>query len=308
MEYVTPPEDGIYEDVDMETYLSWNAASSSRLRELNKSAKHLKYSLEHEEEETDALRLGTLIHTALLEPERYDEEFTVLQSCQATKGDGDPCTNPAKYIENGEQKCGIHGDENDPDAPTPIKETDAEVIRGILQSVKESDSARSLLYSEGESELTLVWTDPDIGIKCKARLDRISRGIDGGAFLDLKSCRSAERHRFQKDIWSHRYDLQSAFYSRGLEVLGKKAEYFVWLAVSKQPPYLVKPYFCVDAVMREAHDQVYDLLDMYRGCIENDTWPGLKDEVDPISVPDWSMGAYEEQREEIRETMKEYKL
>src|SRR4051812_9036410 len=55
-------------DLPMPDYLASHGVSQSMLKLLSKSPSHLKYSVEHPSEPTDAQILGTIAHKAVFEP------------------------------------------------------------------------------------------------------------------------------------------------------------------------------------------------------------------------------------------------
>ena len=298
---IEPPEQGVYPDVPMDTYHRWDAASSSQLNKLSKSPAHLRAYRDEEYEETEALSLGRIIHKAVLEPELFEEQFTVLGQCEATKGDGERCSYSAKYVTpDHEHLCGTHGSEDQQDESVKtVKEDHMETARGIIDSIEQSDSAKAMLRGAGESEYSYTWVDPKTGVKCKARMDRYSPEVPGGAIVDLKTTRDASPDRFRKDIFNYTYYLQAALYLRGAQALDRDLDHFVIVAVEKKPPYGVQVYRISDALTKEVKGQLNDLLYLYSACMENDEWPGYPDEIRDISVPSWAHDKIEDQRNEI---------
>ena len=71
------PKPGVYRDVPPDEYHRWEAASNSALGHLMKTPAHMKTYMAADYKETDALLLGRAIHAAVLEPERFEEEYGV---------------------------------------------------------------------------------------------------------------------------------------------------------------------------------------------------------------------------------------
>lgn len=310
---VNDPEPGVFEDVPMDVYHEIDAASNTRLSKLRQSPAHLRAYLDKEEEETKALRLGRIIHKAVLEPELFEDQFTVLGACQATKGSGEPCTNSAKYVTPDGQLCGVHGDAEDHDeSVNVVKDSEMETARGIQESVEQSPPAREMIMKDpGVSEYTMIWEEPDVdGLICKARIDRYAPHVPGdedgpdGAAVDLKTTRDASPESFRKAIFNYGYFRQAAHYLRGAEVLGRELGHFVIVAAEKNPPYGVRTYRVSDGLTDDVIGQLKDLYHLYAACMEHDRWPGYPDKVQDISVPGWAKDKIEDQRNEVVEHLR----
>lgn len=104
-------EPGVYENISMRNYLALDAVGSSTLRTFSReSAAHAKHRAENPEE-TRAMIIGSATHSLILEPQHFHKEFIVAGQCQATKKNGDRCTNPGKRLVGDEWKCGVHAKE-----------------------------------------------------------------------------------------------------------------------------------------------------------------------------------------------------
>lgn len=108
------PEVGIYEDVPADTYHAWDAASNSRLSHLLRSPAHCREAIDNPPDPTPAQILGTAAHYCILEPDLFEQRYTVPGRCEATKRDGQRCTNVGVVCRNGEWFCGVRG--HDPGA------------------------------------------------------------------------------------------------------------------------------------------------------------------------------------------------
>jgi len=70
-----PPEVGIYENVPNDEYHSWAAVSSTLLNKLRQGPRHAQWMLNHGFETKDVFEQGTAIHTVILEPQRFENEY-----------------------------------------------------------------------------------------------------------------------------------------------------------------------------------------------------------------------------------------
>ena len=82
---------------------------------LGKSPAHYKTYLNHEREETKALRMGSLIHCAVLQPELLNEKFVTAPECDRRTKDGkatyeafQSSLKPGMTIVSAEESCECH--------------------------------------------------------------------------------------------------------------------------------------------------------------------------------------------------------
>ncbi len=224
-----------------------------------------------ERAESQAMRLGTLIHTAVLEPAELEKRYAAFDGRCGTKAHhAAQEANPGREL---------------------VKPADLERAQAMRESVANHPAASRLL-AEGEAELSIFWCDAETGIECKCRPDWLT---PAGDVVDLKTASCASPDEFARSVWRYRYDVQSAFYADGCRATGLDVRRFVFVAVEKEPPHLVAVYE-LDAMDAELGRKRYkqDLATL-AACIEADDWPGYGDTVQPLSLPRWAY--YEEQEE-----------
>jgi hypothetical protein len=129
--------------------------------------------------------------------------------------------------------------------------------------------------------------DPATQAPCKARYDRLR---PDNIIVDLKTTRDASPHGFQRSIANFGYALQAAHYRRGMrEVLQQDMAAWCFIAVEKEPPFLVACYV-LDAESIDASDvKVGKALASYMECKRTGVWPGYSDLIEPISLPKWAL-------------------
>ena len=89
---------------------------------------------------------------------------------------------------------------------------------------------------------------------------------------------------FAKSVANFRYDVQQAHYCEGFNV-----DRFVFVAIEKEPPYLVGVYVLDDiAELRGQRLRERD-IQLYLDCAENDFWPGYSATIAELSLPNWSL-------------------
>lgn len=280
---------GLYTGVPMVEYQALEAASSHRLSNMRRSPAHCRQAIDAPREETPALLLGSLVNAMLLEPHLVKEEFAVAEQCCATTQKKERCSKGGNVRVGGVWFCSQHakGDKDRPDDCRVVTLDVFELASACVLSVMAHPAAQTLVTARTDTELSVVWTDEETGLLCKARpdfLDRQAPVVNG----DLKTCRDAGRKAFERAIWEYGYHLQAAHYRNGLKANGIDAQDFALICVETEPPHAVAVYQFEDDVMDRGEREVRQLLHRYAKCVKSGKWPGYSDQVELIGVPAWA--------------------
>jgi len=216
--------------------------------------------------ESPAMALGTAVHTALLEPDRFDAEYVY---CPAECSDRRTKAYKEWY-------AGFH-------KLITLTADDGATIEAIKESVRRDDFASQLLSADGHIEKSLEWTENDV--LCRMRFDKIA----GPFCIDIKTCQDATPEAFAKTIASYRYDLQASHYLSGLTSNGIGwGMRFVFVAVETASPYRVRCYEMCDDDFDKACDDRASLLAEYRRRSESGDWsePG-EGVLTKVFLPNW---------------------
>lgn len=278
------PGPGFYRGVPPEEYHRWRAASNSSLTHLMRSPAHMA-AYRQDYKETPAMVLGRAIHAAVLEPEQFDTDHIKIPS------DLNRRTNEGKelYAELSDQYEVLTAEDYD------------RCIR-IREAVHASECSRNLIVGTGDVELSLIWIDKATGVKCKARWDRHSPDIAGGAIVDLKTTKDASIREFEKTIFYYGYHRQAAMYLMCAKALDLPVRHYSIIAVEKEPPYGVQPYRITEGTVEAGEDLIRALLKKYDKCMKAKEFPGYPDKVRDITVPDYAWFQIEMQVTEIEVT------
>jgi PDDEXK-like domain of unknown function (DUF3799) len=264
-----PPvfEPGIYGDIDEEIYHADKAISVSKLKLFaDAPAKVLGV-----QKETTALRFGSLIHHAILEPNKVEAAYQVSE-LKTFNG-----THKAYQAEL--QAAKLAG-------KTLVKKADMEAALRLRDVAHSHATVRELLKPEGLFvEQSFWWIDPATGLKRRGRTDIVNTKLR--VLADLKSCESAHPDDFAKTIGSYKYHWQSAAYEDGFDALNLHMETLIFIAVEKEDPYLVAFYEIGDEDKQRARDVMARLLDRWAECERSSIWPGYDDRSVPALLPRW---------------------
>lgn len=265
---------GTHDDLSNADYHSGEGISKSGLDLIHRSPLHYwsRYlDPEREEEEpSKALRLGSAIHGAALEPEKFGEEFAVAPKCDRRTKAGK--ASYADFVLDSAGKTVLTADEG-------------ELVRRVAESVRAHPTAAFLL-GEGRPELSAFWRDEKTGELCRCRPDWAREGL----LIDLKTTQDAGYHGFRRSAWQFRYHVQAAFYLDGWAAAGNEpAQSFVFIAVEKTPPFAVAVYYASEDMVRLGREEYRADLDLYAACRKADQWPGYPTDIQQLDPPAWAV-------------------
>jgi len=302
-------EDGLYAGIPEADYHALERASQSVLGELlDKSPAHARAKMEEGFDPTPAQQLGTAIHTALLEPSLFKSEYDTQGQCEAETGSGDRCSyngkHPVLNEETGEIRwfCGTHvPDEAEEAEIQTLSEGKMDTVESIQARAEEHPAASALLYEHpGLSELTVLWTHPGTGVRCKSRIDHLIRHPRMGyVAVDLKTARDASpsERGFPRSAAKWGYHRQAAFYRAALQEAGVPVDEYMILAVEKEPPYAVVPYIVYDdeaaqealqKPIAQGTSDMEEALRQWKQCKQDGRWPTYTQAVERLTLPQWA--------------------
>jgi hypothetical protein len=210
--------------------------------------------------ETDAMRLGTAIHAAILEPDKYVEAYAMIP---------DECSD--RRTKAYKEWAAINGDR------LALSRSDAELIAHLCRQVARCKTAATILGAVGEAEAEYTWER--LGVECRAKIDWRA----GGIIADIKTCDDATEGQFAKTIASYRYDLQGVHY-----LDGTKADRFIFIAIETSSPYRVRCYELCDADRQRAESDREELLTEYRRRKAEGDWSEQgENDLRTIFLPNW---------------------
>ena len=275
-------------------YFEMAGINFSSLKYYRESPAHfLHYISQPKEEPTDAMKLGSAVHTLVFEPEVFDQEFLVLNLAQLPVPGKDFRTKANKdWLLEKQAEASESG-------RCLLSQEVYQQAQLISRSVT-SNRAFRMLREGFTVERGIQWTDPETGILCKGKPD--ARHNERGILFDLKTTRNASRNQFSRAIAERLYYGQVAMYSDGLEqVYGVRFDKVIFVAVETAAPYVCQVYFLEDSALQLGRTVYRDLLRLHKQCMDNHHWPGY--EIDSqhhsgamdIDIPAWEYARSEAQ-------------
>jgi hypothetical protein len=262
--------DGIVLDLPEAEYHARPELSSTQARQLLDVPARYKYRLEHPQEHKDAFDLGTAVHAAVL---GVGAETTVL--------DFD------SYRTKAAQQA---RDEAYTAGQTPILAKNYAPIAAMREAVLAHPVARGLFEQVGAAEASVFASDPDTGIRTRARFDYLPLQIDGKpcAAVDLKTTgKSAALADFAKSVATFGYHVQQAHYLDTLLWATGQSLDFAFVVVETAAPHLVAVHTLDDHFRDIGRDEAARARRLLAECRASGVWPGYADEITTIVPPMW---------------------
>ena len=257
--------------------------------------------------ETDAMRRGTMIHTAILEPDEFDDRYVSLDPADypdavhdlaGLRGWLKKAGHDLKARSFDELVSSCHGAGIHPPLWTTICEEVAEG-REIIPAadyeamVRAGESVRSHpLYAgltEGE-----CWTELSIlaeveGQLVRARPDLVVRQEGSRVILiDLKTTRDASPLGWRQSVERYGSHYQLTLQRLALEAHGLTVDAMVWVAVETAEPYACAVYALDDYSSGRAEADVRHVLRQLGETRDPFSWRGYPDRVNALHLRPWS--------------------
>jgi exodeoxyribonuclease VIII len=213
------------DEVSDEQYFKQKALNQSTIKRLL-SGETYEVANDIQTEETNAMRLGTLIHAMILEPHTVDKRFAVLPQLDLrTKADKEfKATFELEY----RGRIIISWD----DWETAKEVQNAFAKNTVAKLIKNGDVERA--FNSTIKHYTVDGEDVDVPIKGK--LDFYSEDL--GIIADIKSTQTSG-DKFVKECADRLYNVQSAFYFDLLQSLGLPTAKFIFIGVQTKKPYKI---------------------------------------------------------------------
>lgn len=271
-------DEGVYQNMPIEEYHGdKNSISRSGIMAFDESpyrywAKYLNPD-RPKEEPTEAMLYGSAVHSFILEPRKFEEEYFVLPRKVLLKDVGREIFNQAKLLEIQAIESG----------KKLISYSDWLKLSDISAALNANKQAMELIQG-AIYEQSYFWTDPGSGLMLKARPDILHDQM----IVDLKTCADASPRGFQRAMVQGGYHLQGAMIQEAVQAReGRWIPNVINIAVEKTYPYSIGIYI-IDEDALEAGRAKYKqiALDIKHYIGHNEPWPDYR--VQTIELPSWA--------------------
>ena len=264
-----------------EEYHACEGISASAIKVLLKCPQifHYKYILGNRDEETKAMRIGTALHTLILEPHLFLNNHAILDSV------------PRKGSKNYDAMMDLCGDKT-----WVHKDEHAELLE-MAKSLKAYEKFDLIFSRDGKAEQSIFWEDEDTGILLKSRPDFINYKVE--IIFDLKTASDASRSEFSKSKMNYGTYIQAYMQQAAVEAITGKKCPVVHVVVEKNAPYPVACYQVTEAELGMGEFQLKKALQYYSDCERIGRWRGYtthtewmaaggKEQIQELPLPGWA--------------------
>ena len=220
-------------------------------------------------EETEAMKVGTAIHMAILEPDLFNTKYIKFE------GDGDRRSKEFKAFAKEYEGQNL----------IILKKEEYQDIINARDAVY-SDLTAMQLIQGGINERSFYYYDKELDLLFKFRPDCLSKL----AMCDIKKTANASKYKFEKDAITYGYNYEAAFYLRYYKLItGIDLQYFVFIAVENKYPYQVNCYMYEPEDLKFTNLIIDEAIHKYIECKQKNEWPKLLEaqNIQTIKIPDY---------------------
>lgn len=143
----------------------------------------------------------------------------------------------------------------------------------------------------GVYEQTLIWREKN-GVWCRCRPDGLSHGR--GVMVDYKTdSTSAAPEPWARKARTMRYDIQDAFYRRGVRALFDKNPAFLFAVQEKEAPFALAVHAMTPAKQAAADYAVDRAIQLWGWCLQHNAFPGYDRRTHYHDLKPWEAVEYE---------------
>lgn len=221
-----------------EEYHSRKEISASGIKTIHK--KSVYHYLNQKPFSSSSMELGTAVHTMLLEPEKFIEEYFVAPKL-------DLRTKAGKEQKAEFEKANV--------GKKMLRDEEWHIVKNIANNFNEHELAKK--YCNGMKEMSHYTTYK--GVPVRVRPDNINYGLE--FISDVKTCQDNSPQAFKRDVYKYAYHVQAAFYSL---VLGFPVENFRFIAVETNYPFSVEVYALSDDLIEQGINHMNKALNSWK--------------------------------------------
>lgn len=254
----------VVHNLSFEDYCKDPAVNQSTLKMfLDVTPADVKAHLEEERgRPSDCLRVGTIEHYLLLQPEEYPKMVL---------------TRPAQWADWRTDASKVWRSEQEQAGRLVTTEKELINIHGMHHAVR-GHRISGPIFGRGQAEVSLFAHDPEVGLEIKTRIDWLpdpSLIVDGPVpTVDLKTAEDSHPDRFRNTIRYRRYYFQSFVNLRLCQLCGIERTCAILCAVKNEPPFTVELFQIGVRWLERAHGEYLAACRIYKECLETGVWPG----------------------------------
>lgn len=222
-----------------------------------------------ESETTPAMDLGTAVHLAALEPEKFETDLE--------RGPDDRRGNKWKDALEAGLAYGR----------LVLTSGDYDKARRMGDAARKLPIVRQLSEAQILREASAFWTDPETGLECRCRPDIYCPAFE--IMADLKTTGDASAFTWAKRVADMGYHAQEAWYTDGWQAAGGGGvDGFVFIVIEDELPHLSVAYELTPQAVQEGRLAMRKALLEYQKCRNEKAFPGYSSVVQELDLPGWA--------------------
>jgi exodeoxyribonuclease VIII len=222
-----------------------------------------------ETETTPVMDLGTAVHFAALEPDKFESDLI--------RGPDDRRGNKWK---DALEEAAAYG-------KLVLTSGDYDKAGRMGDSLRKLPIVRQLSEAQILREPSAFWRDEETGLECRCRPDIYCPAFE--IMADLKTTGDASPFIWSKRAADMGYHAQEAWYTDGWQLAGgDRVEGFVFIVVETDYPHLAAAYELTPEAVHEGRLAMRKALLTYRDCRDSGEYPGYPAEVQSLDLPGWA--------------------
>ena len=256
------------------------SASSSMLKTILRSPAHYfdaYLSGKERKPPTPTMLLGTMTHTAYLEPELFNSEYVVAPDVDRRTKDGKAAW--ADFLAMNDGLTVVSAEQVD------LAQAMASALRrhGLHEAIKMG----------GHFESSIFYTNEETGLDLRIRPDWHMPPCEDwptGVIVDLKSTDDARPEAFARTCVNFGYDLSASMYCEGFRQHYQTEEdpLYLLLVVERDAPHGVMAYEASGEMIAKGDAKYRRALALLEECNANESWPCYPEEIVKLDLPKWA--------------------
>lgn len=283
-------ENGIHKDLSIDDYhQNPTHISASKLKKAKKATNFILVESDDDDSKRQMYDFGNAFETALIEPEKFNEEVCIIDLKKRPVPDKNFQT--AANRDWKKAQIELAGDkyilmQND-------KKESNEDLQAMVKSCNDKPFIKSLV-STSEKQVSIFWKDLESGLSLKTRPDLIKETPNGVVIVDVKTCKDASPNGFAKDAATLNYPIQATMQIQGVEEMIGPVSHYFYLAVEKTAPYNAQLYRLTDEDREFFDGQTRELYSKVAKAKESGIYPGYEEQADnaqgiiDLPIPLWA--------------------
>jgi hypothetical protein len=220
---------------------------------------------------TSAMKVGQALHALLLE---YDKPCQFVFSPTRKKASAPPIWNSTAAAVG--ETIGL-------------SKSEMQQLSGMFLAIANEPDAWNLVVEQrGFNENVWPVIEPERLQLLKCKPDRV---LENGLVVDLKTVDGAvDPLSWSRTLAKWGYHRQAAFYLDVLALAGQKADSFVFVAVSKDPPHEIGIYLVDEESIEQGRRENRELLERLAACRRTGVWKHeWQGKILSVGVPRWAI-------------------